>query len=195
VQPTDPTAPPLKEYRATLRIDAQPGGKKFQGVWLDFGDDTRWVIDYRPRELWRGFADHEVTVTGHCYRPFGQAINAPHFRVATMSFVRRPATAVPYFSIGPERWITGAFRTLTFPAGSKRAGDQEPRFHDEHGTAYHVAGEASSTVEGPATIRARVLERNRAYTATTGEDDLWIVEVHEAGHVPAPSRDTPIDCP
>ena len=40
-----------------------------------------------------------------------------------------------------------------------------------------------------------VLERTMAYTASTGGDDVWIVEVHERGYAPPPSRDTPIDCP
>ena len=196
MQPTDPTKPQLREYRGTLRVDEEPGGKKFQGVWLEHGGEKRWVIAYRPSPLWRAFAEQEVIVIGHCFQPFGQAINAPHFRIATLRYAAPPGRiSVPYLGMGPEQWITGSFSTMTFPAGSKRAGDREQRFVDEHGTSYHVAGLDQEPPNGPATIHERVLERNMAYTASTGGNDVWVIEVHPRGYTAPVSRDTPIDCP
>ena len=119
--PTTTAPPAANERRATLRIDAQPGGKKFQGVWLEFAADKRWVIDYRPRELWKPFEDREVIVTGACYRPVGQAIMATHFRVDRMRFVKPERGRGPILEVGPEQWIRGAFAMRTFPPGSKLA--------------------------------------------------------------------------
>src|SRR5947207_15688253 len=55
-----PEPPALIEIKATLRIDAKSGGKKLQGVWLELEPGKRWVIDDRPRELWRSFEDADV---------------------------------------------------------------------------------------------------------------------------------------
>lgn len=93
---------PPRERRATVRVDAQPAGKKFQGVWLELADGARWVIDYRPRLPWRSFADREVLVTGGCYEPFGQAITAPHVRVDRMRFAEDRRGVQPYLEVGPE---------------------------------------------------------------------------------------------
>ncbi|MBX3162187.1 MAG: hypothetical protein KF773_39855 [Deltaproteobacteria bacterium] len=198
MQPSDPiTKPPFAstERRATVRLDAQ-------GVWLDLGHGKRWVADERARGLWISFADREVLVTGHCYRPFRrvparpgiEAIDATHFRVETLRFAGPPGD-VPYLAMGPERWIRGEFRALEFPAGSVRAGEREPRFFDEYGTGFHVAGLSAAPQDGAALLLARVVERNPAYTATTAGDDVWILEVHGARAEPRPARDTPIDCP
>ena len=62
-----------------------------------------------PTAVWRGFENEDVIVTGTHYQPFGQAINAPHFRVATMRFAHAPSHAVPLRSIGPEQLLRGSF--------------------------------------------------------------------------------------
>src|SRR5262249_47884244 len=89
------------ERRAIVRIDAQPGGKKFQGVWLEFADDKRWLVDYRANELWKPFADREVLVTGYCWAPDprAQAIQATHFHVERMTFVQREMGRGPILAI------------------------------------------------------------------------------------------------
>src|SRR5687767_5359156 len=99
--PSKPTEP---ERRALLRIDEAPSGKRFQGVWLEFPDDKRWVIDYRVHGIWQAFEDAAVLVTGECYTPpaEAQSINAQHFRVHRMRFATpEPRGVRPYIEIGP----------------------------------------------------------------------------------------------
>jgi hypothetical protein len=195
VADTKPPAP--TERRATVRIDAQPSGKKFQGVWLEFPDGKRWVVDYRPRELWRGFEDAEVIVTGTCYRPFGQAINSTHFQVDSMKFASAPKKSVPYFEIGPERLMKGKFVTFGYPAGSKLAGSNTTKFSEAGGGTHAIAG-STDTVPGPgeATIKARSVELNMAHHATTGGPHVWIMSIHAADYTPdAEHGPTTIPCP
>jgi hypothetical protein len=194
-KPTPAVTP--SERRAIVRIDAQPSGKKFQGVWLEFADGARWVIDYRPRELWRGFEDAEVIVTGTCYRPFGQAINSPHFKVEQMKFAAKPVKSVPYFVIGPERLLKGTFVSRGFPAGSKLGGSTRTEFRDDGGTQHAIAG-STDTIPAPgaATIKARSVELNMAHVATTGGPHVWILSIHDADYTPDPKTGpTTIPCP
>src|SRR5262245_48072387 len=86
--------------RATLRVDPAPGPKHFQGVWLEVENGKRFVIDYWARSLWRGFDGSEVIVKGDCYEPFGEAINATHFRVDEMKFAMPMPGRAPYLTIG-----------------------------------------------------------------------------------------------
>lgn len=46
---TESVPAPGPERRATVRIDPAPGGKQFQGVWLELEGGARWVIAYRAR--------------------------------------------------------------------------------------------------------------------------------------------------
>lgn len=189
--------PATTEYSATIRIDAEPGGKKFQGVWLEFAADRRWVIDYRPRELWRGFQDAEVIVTGTCYRPFGQAISATHFKVERMRFAAPPKRSVPFFELGPEQLMKGSFVEQAAPAGSKLAGSHQLEFQADDGTTYGIAGTSGSApAPGAAKVTARSVKLNLAYAATTGGPHLWILSVHDAAYEPdrehAPK---PVPCP
>jgi hypothetical protein len=190
---TQPTAARGTEYLATVRIDAAPSGKKFQGVWLEHGPEKRWVIDYRPTEIWRSFENEAVIVTGHCYEPRGQAINKPHFKVATMRFARPPNRAVPYRSLGPEQLLRGAFTEHVWPAGTRRAGDVERQFQADDGTSYGLAGGAERKGNDPVAITARVLEPDPTYAATTGEPQLFVIAVHAHDHEPSPDPARP--CP
>jgi hypothetical protein len=166
------------EQHATLRIDPVPGAKRFQGVWLERADGTRWVVDYRARELWSWFADHEVIVTGEKYAPEGQAINAVHFRVDTVRFKAPRSGRGPYVSMGPEQVLAGTLVTDSGTAG-KAAGSSWPAFVSDDGTRYVVLGEELAGRTGPVRVRARVLEPDMSYTARTAGPDLWIVAVDD----------------
>jgi len=183
-----PDAPPalVDEVRATLRIDAVPAGKRFQGVWLELTttDTGRWVIDYRATEIWRGFENEQVIVTGHRYEPFGQAINARHFRVATMRFARPPSRAVPYRSIGPQHVLRGAFVEQVWPPGS-RAGEVERSFRTDEGDTYAVA--QGPTEAGPVAISARIVERDPTYAAGTSGLVLVVLRLHPHDWTPEPN--------
>ncbi len=195
--PEPPKSPAAAaEHRAVVRIAATPGGKKEQPVWLEFDGDERWVIDYRARELWRGFEDAAVTVTGTCYQPYGQALLATHFKVERLKFAAPPTTSVPFFAIGPEILVRGSFQFDVAPAGSKAA-DDGPRlvFRADEGTSFSIAGSAVPTPPpGAAAINARSVELNPAYAATTGGPHIWILSVHDVEYVPE-TRDVPRPCP
>ena len=194
----DPVPSPTKstEFHATIRIDATPGGKKEQPVWLEFGPDKRWLIDYRPRELWRNFEDAEVIVTGICYQPFGQALAATHFKVDRLRLASAPIRAVPFLEIGPEVVLNGEFVVDVPHPGSKREGSDSIEFRSNDGTTYAIAG--NSTVSQPelgaAAVSARRVELNLAYAATTGGPQIWILAIHDPGYTPD-NRDTPKPCP
>ncbi len=190
---TAPTkAPAAAERRATIRIDAEPGGKNFQGVWLEFSADQRSVIDYRPRELWKPFENTEVLVTGACYQPFGQAISATHFRVDRMRFATPERGKHLILELGPEQMRTGTFVLHEFPAGSKRADSPMVMFRDEGGTDFIIAGASEDVpaVGTAARIKAREVIPDLSYLAQTGGPNLWILDVRrpdaddDATHAP-----------
>jgi hypothetical protein len=197
IEPNAPVAAPRElattTLTATLRIDPQPGPRHFQGVWLEHGGQ-RWIVDYRARELWRAFDQHEVIVTGGCFVPFGEAITATHFDIATLRVADPEAARGRFLAVGPERTLPGQFTTHAWPAGSKLAGSSETRFEAD-GTSYAIAGgEPAGT--GAATVIARTVDVSPTYTATTGGQQLWIVGVHEPGWAPDPApAPKPIRCP
>ena len=183
--PPDVAVEPLTTVTATLRIDANPGPRKFQGVWLERPDGERWIVDYRDRGLWRGFDGATVAVTGYCYQPFGEAINARHFAVETLRHSSERDVRGPYVSLGPERTLTGQFSTRTAPPGSKLAGSPPEHVFVADGTTYALANKADAG-EGAATVIARLLVVNLAYAATADEERLWLVDVHDPGWTPDP---------
>jgi hypothetical protein len=124
-----PATPATEQHRATLRIDAEVGGKRFQGVWLEFADKPKWVIAYRASGLWRSFEDREVIVTGHCYEPEGQAIAGQHFRVERMRTFAIERGRGPLLEIGPPQKINGTFALHQFPVGSKLADSPRRGWH------------------------------------------------------------------
>jgi hypothetical protein len=195
VKPLEPAPNPAKvQRRATLRIDAQPGGKHFQGVWLEFASGAKWVIDYRRRLPWRGFDGREVLVTGHCYAPVGQAIGATHFRVETLRVAEEVRGAGPYVEIGPEQRRRGELVMVGAPAGSKLAGTSSLMFRDDHGDIWSAVSE-TQLAPGPAIVRGRVLVADMAYVARSGSADLWIADVVAEGDPDPGDRDTQIECP
>jgi len=184
-KPPPMTAPKATEYRATLRIDEQPGGKRFQGVWLEHADGTRWVVDYRPRYPWLWFRDREVIVTGGCFTPQGQAIMAPHFRVARLRVATPTRGAGPYLEVGPEVVLRGDLVTESAPPGSKLAGSARVVFHADDGEAYNLVGSTPTPGE-TVQLRGRRLVPDYSYMARTDGPDLWVDSIDDADAEPAP---------
>jgi hypothetical protein len=190
-KPVEPSSvPAAEEVHATLRIDATPGPKHFQGVWLELAADKRWVIDYRPHELWRGFDGQAVIVTGHCYVPFGEALLATHFKVERMRFATPPSGSVPILEVGRERLVRGMLVEHEYAAGSKLAGSRDTRFRPDtpiDGVAvFQIAGgigQDTPTFDTPITVKARTLVGNRTYSSTSSDAQIWIVSTHEASYV------------
>ncbi len=157
--------------RATLRIDAAPGAKRFQGVWLVVGD-REYVVDYRAHALWTWFADREVTVTGEPYRPDpeAQAIQSEHFRIATLRVSERGRG--PYLGFGAETWLDGEVASDSAPAGSKLAGSTQSVFRDGVRSLPIVS---DVPPPGRCHVLARELEPDMTYAARGNGPDLWIV--------------------
>lgn len=175
--PTKPSASET-ERRAIVRIDAEPSGKKFQGVWLE-ANDKRWVIDYRPRELWKPFENHEVLVVGECYRPFGQAISATHFRVDRMRFVTPERGRGPILELGAEHLLRGTFVMHAFLVGSKRADSPVLAFRADDGTEYFLAGASAAlpAIGTAARIKSREVTLDMSFMAQPGGRTLWVLDV------------------
>lgn len=169
-----PAAP--ASFVAKLTIDAEPSGKRFQGVWLEHGGEI-WVVDYRARDFWKPFEGLEVRVTGEKWTPDprAQAIDKQHFKVARLE-VADKKQAKHFLAIGPERELTGVFVHKLAPAGSKSEGSNPLYFEEPDGKRYEVIGGESGS--GTATIVARDVEVNPAWAATTGGPFLWIADVH-----------------
>jgi hypothetical protein len=197
-EPSKPRAKAAGEREAIIRIDAEPSGKKFQGVWLDFGTETRWVVDYRPRELWKPFENQGVIITGACYRPFGQAISATHFRVDRIRFVKPERGRSPIMELGPEQMLRGAFVLHQCPAGSNRANSPMVMFRDDAGTEYIIAGASEDlpAVGTAARIKAREVVPDLSYMAQVGGPNLWILDVRDPDSVEdAAHAPTDVPCP
>lgn len=185
--PSDPSAPSVPGgkpgFRATLRIDAEPGPRRFQGVWLEHGD-KKWLVDYRKRELWTVFEGLAVDVTGHCFEPFGERItNQTHFAIETLAVADR-TTSRRFHGFGAEQTLNGSFVTETGAPGTKLEGSTLAYFEADGKRREIAGGEAG---QGAATIVARVVEINLAYAATTGGEQLWVVERNPAGWVQNPA--------
>jgi hypothetical protein len=198
---TDAAAPsePEPELRAIVRIDAQPSGKRFQGVWLERAGDQRWVIDYRAREVWRSFEGEAVLVTGHCYEPHGQAIMATHFAVDRLRLAPGSTKLAPFVEVGPTQRLRGTFVASDAPAGSKLAESSQTVFRSEGGALFWIAVTEPAVSRSPGvsvTITARVVVRSKTYAAAPGGDHLWIVSASDGdgdGEPPVPPRRVP--CP
>ena len=168
----DHAAPNDDSFVATLTIDAAPGGKRFQGVWLHRGGEEL-VVDYRARDFWRPFEGLEVRVTGERWTPDprAQAIQAQHFRVARLEVAER-TQAKRFFAIGPERELAGRFVTVAGEPGSKSEGSSVVSFETEGGR-FEVAG---GEIERDATSAiVRDVEINPAWAATRGGPFVWIL--------------------
>jgi hypothetical protein len=193
VSAQEPSPPPPAAVRAILRIDPEPGAKKFQGVWLVRDDGSKLVIDYRARQLWTWFADREVLVTGGCYEPFGQAIMAKHYRVERMRPAKAQPGVGPYLEIGPAELLRGEFAVVTAPPGSKLAGSSRVVFRTG-GTTFGVEGERPGPEVTSARVRARKLLPDMSYRARESEHDVWIVSIHEPDYVEEPDREPTFPC-
>lgn len=173
----------LDTLRGVLSIDARPGAKKFQGVWLATDDGERFVLDYRERSLWTPFDGSVVAVTGEHFSPSGQAIHAQHFRVHQLRFIDRPSRARQLVGFGSERALRGTFVSEAAPPGSKLEGSSTMSFRCDDGARYElfgVEGEGAIAIDTPVDVKAREVELNRAWAASPGGPHLWVASVSRA---------------
>jgi hypothetical protein len=172
--PPRPHESVVEEIRAVVVIDAKPGGKKFQGVWLEREGGEKWVISYRPDELWRSFENRAVRVRGETYQPRGQAIRATHFRVDWLALVEDDPNA-SLVEVKEEKGYRGAFQWFVWPADTKLAGDKTLVF-ESGGQQYFLANRPPQpTVGQELELRAREVVPS-PYVARPGGPHLWIVD-------------------
>jgi hypothetical protein len=162
-------------FRATVRIDAQPAGKMFQGVWLERSDGERWLIAYRPWEYWTPFQDKQVDVTGERYQPEGQSVSAVHFRLDRLTIDTAAMTSL--VRVERERGLTGVFLVdKGGPPGSKMAGYATSYFRSDDGERFLLANAPQVTPGTPVRITAREVELS-PFSAHQGGRHLWVIDV------------------
>jgi len=164
---------PAQSLSVKVAIDAEPSGKKFQGVWLVRDDGERWLVAYRPLPLWKIYEGVAVNITGAVYQPDGQSISATHFRVDTLS-IRDPQAIIDPRSFGPEQTFEGQFESESGSPGSKSEGSTWTVFRVQGGLRYEIMNPVA--VDRTATsIRARTVERS-PFVAHRGGPALWLVD-------------------
>lgn len=170
----------LERFEALVEIDAKPGGKRFQGVWLATGG-VRWLISYRADPWWRHFEGREVRVAGERYDPQGQAIAADHFRVESMEIVE-PTMDDEIISVSGKRELAGRFASYRWPAKTKLAGETSTVFDADDGTRYWLWDDAGLEPKPGklARVEARIVEPSN-FIARPGGPYLWIVDIEAAG--------------
>lgn len=104
----------IEFFEATVRIDAQPGGKQFQGVWLDRDGGTTYLVAYRPQPELAALEGQRVEVAGRRKYPgpMTQHVQADHFELDHIAAV--PSDA-PSFT-GDAQTLEG---TVELPDGGK----------------------------------------------------------------------------
>lgn len=167
-----------EQFNAVVRIDAQPGGKKFQGVWLERDDGERWVAAYRPEPWLKEFEGRRVRVTGWVYQPQGQAISATHFRIETLRLAGPEAAAdAQVVAVLAERRLSGTFQNRVGEPGTKLTGESYGVFAADDGVVYLLANDPEDGRPGrAASVRARVVELS-PYVAHRGGTYLWVLKV------------------
>ncbi len=171
-----PDAAGKASFQATVRIDAKPGGKQFQGVWLDRAGHEPLLIAYRPYGYWKPFEGKVVTVTGERYQPHGQSIGADHFRVHTMTV--DPKSMTDFVRVDPELSYVGKFEKRAMPAGSKLAGVTYDYFMANDGVSYAVANTPKDKIAVGTQVRVKARQVKRSpFMSHVGGPHLWIIEI------------------
>ncbi len=179
VQSPDPlglTPPAADAFEAVVRVDEKPGGKRFQGVWLERAEGPRLLIEYRALGCWTPFAGEKVSVTGASYSPEGQSIQAAHFKVATMELVDK-SKPIRFISVGPVQELTGKFGLGQGAPGSKMA-DSTWDVFSGGGSSYLIANpsEIGKLTSQPAKVTAREVVRT-PFSTHMGGRVLWLLSV------------------
>lgn len=168
---------PEPERHGTVRADKT-------AAWIELAG-TRLALD-GDRELWGGFADRDVIVTGVCHGDGSQ------FRVHTLraadptSGARGPLGLGAYLAVGPEQLLDGELTVVTAPPGSKLEGSSQTVFVAD-GTSYGLAGPYIVGLEpGRQRLLVRVLEPDMSYVARSLDHDVWIAGLDQPNAEPEP---------
>lgn len=179
----DPATPPrdagtdetLLAFEAVVRIDVEPGSKRLQAVWLERPDGERWIVAYRAEPWLVPFDGARVNVEGSRYSPGGQAVNAPHFRLDTLT-VADEADAT-FASLGAEQTMSGRFVDDVGAPGTKLEGEHWPEFASADGKSYQLANRPEALVfETAVRITAREMQYSK-FTAHRGGPMIWVLAI------------------
>lgn len=172
-----PPEAPADEFRARVRIDKKPGGKRFQGVWLVEESGQEWLIAYRPDPWWRPFEGEWVLVKGESYQPQGQSIGADHLRVERLR-IETPEMEHELVEVREAVELAGTFTTYTWPKKTKLEGETATVFRSEEGDTYWLAApvEDPPALDAPCTVSGRIVEPS-PFVARPGGPYLWIDDV------------------
>ncbi len=166
-----------ERFTGTLRIDAEPGGKRFQGVWFTpDGAEEAFLIAYRAEPIWVGFEGQRVEVAGERYSPEGQAIMAPHLRVLALWPADGPGAGIHEW-LGPRTKLQGRFVYDTGDPGSKSEGERWLTFQTDSGT-FLTSGEVpdASAIGRQVEVTGRRYEPSRFITRLGG-NYLWVANI------------------
>jgi len=178
------TAPTGEQFEAVVHIDATPGAKRFQGVWLQRDDGQRLLVDYRPRSHWQPFEGVRVSVSGEAYMPEGQSIGADHFRVHTLAVID-PKPEHSITQMGPERTLTGRFTFVPGAPGSKMEGSGST-FFDTGGMNFLLAN-FDKAFRGAGTVEARQVSLS-PFSAHVMGPRIWVLSFEPS---PDPEKKSP----
>lgn len=171
----DPTTVATTAIEATVRVDPEPGGKKFQGVWLELDADQRLLVAYNKRAIWSQFEGHRVRVTGEHYQPEGQSIGADHYRIHTLEVVNTEDMA-SFVRVGPLKDFEGELTVSSGEPGSKMEGESWSVFSSGNRGFQLANPSALDGASGALTLSAREVERS-PFAAHMGGPMLWIESV------------------
>lgn len=162
---------------AVVKIDAKPGGKKFQGVWLHTDSGRRLVVSYRAHEHWRAFEGRRVEAQGKHYQPEGQAIMADHFRVTSI-VVPDPTPDDEIVWMSAEEDYEGEFQRYEWPKGSKGAGGNSTVFRSDDGRRFWLHHVPDPLPPMGTPVKVRGIEYGPSnFAARPGGSYLWVLKV------------------
>jgi hypothetical protein len=165
-------------FGGTIRLPDEPPqakGKQFTGAWIELDGGERWVIDYASESPFRVLGDRRVRVEGEPYEPKNQALVAKHFRVRSLVVIGRDAADAPLVRVGEQRRLHGRFSEITYPPGTKLAGEKSLVFVEASGKTYqleHVPA-GGPTLGAQVTIDAHDVEPS-PHAAHVGGPYLWV---------------------
>lgn len=169
-------------FEAVVRVPKeetgpQPG-KQFLGAMLVQDDGTEWVVTYRAESPFHKLRGERVVVDGAPYEPPGQALLKRHLRVSLLK-VSKPSTDTSLVEIRGEEELTGQFKEIAFPKGTKLEGEVWVRFVDDGGTEFFLAhGDGKPLLGKHVTVTGFRVEPS-PYIARPGGPYLWVAEVKQ----------------
>jgi hypothetical protein len=171
-------------FDAIVRVDAEPGSKKLQGVWLERGDGERWIVAYRAEPWLVPFADKKVSVTGGRYIPGGQAVKATHFRLDALRTTDDGDPGL-FESLGAEQEMTGELSERSGTVGAKDEGERYPVFTSDAGNAFELANRPDGLVYGKRVkVRVREMQYSK-FAAHRGGPMVWVIAIDGKSTTPA----------